>query len=46
MKKQNKNYSIIQNYTPTELRELGYDNSDIESMKKVSLYDEIIANPK
>ena len=41
--KQNKNYAIIDNYKPNELKELGLDN---ETRKTISLYDEIIANPK
>ncbi len=44
--KQNKNYSIIRNCTTEELEELGYDTEEIYSMKKISLYDEIIVNPK
>lgn len=44
--KQNKNYSIIRNYTAKELEELGYDEEEIFSMKKIGLYDEIIVNPK
>lgn len=45
IKKQNKNYSIITNYTINELMELGYDRQEAYSMKSISLYDEIIANP-
>lgn len=41
--KQNKNYAIIDNYKPDELKELGFDN---ETRKTISLYDEIVANPK
>ena len=44
--KQNKNYSIIRNYTTEELLELGYDKSEIWNMKGIVLYDEIIVNPK
>ena len=44
--KQNKNYSIITNYTADELRELGYDNEEIYSRKLIGLYDEILAYPK
>ncbi len=44
--KQNKNYSIIRNYSSEELSELGYDEEEIYSMKKISLYDEIIVNPR
>lgn len=41
--KQNKNYAIIDNYKTSELRKLGIDS---ETMKTISLYDEIVANPK
>ena len=44
--KQNKNYSIIRNYTTSELLELGYDKEEIYNMKSMSLYDEIIVNPQ
>ena len=43
--KQNKNYSIIRNYTTSELAELGYDKEEIYNMKSISLNDEIIVNP-
>lgn len=43
--KQNKNYSIIRNYTTSELTELGYDKEDIYNMKSISINDEIIVNP-
>ncbi len=41
IKMQNKKYSIIENYTTNELLELGYTQSEISSMKSISLYDEI-----
>lgn len=45
VKRQNKDYSIIENYTTQELREMGYSTSEISSMKNISLYDEIVLKP-
>ena len=42
---QNENYSIVKNYTTDEYKELGFSDEQIKSMKKISLYDEIIINP-
>ncbi len=42
--KQNKDYSIIENYATEELLELGYTRDEISSMKSISLYDEISIN--
>ncbi len=39
------NYSIIENYTSLELKELGYSTSEIANMKSISLYDEILLKP-
>ncbi len=44
--KQNKNYSIIENYTAEELRSLGYSQEYINSRKSIAIYDEISANSK
>lgn len=46
IQKQNKNYSIIENYQTSELAELGYNEKEIENMKSISLYDEILAKPE
>ena len=46
VEQENKNYSIIRNYTTDELLELGYDREEIMSMKSISLYDEILVSPK
>ena len=43
--KEAENYSIIENYTSLELRELGYSTTDITNMKNISLYDEILLKP-
>lgn len=40
--KESKNYSIIENYTSLELKELGYSVDEIKNMKNISLYDEIL----
>lgn len=42
--KESKNYSIIENYTSLELKELGYTVEEITDMKNISLYDEILLN--
>lgn len=43
--KSTEDYSIIENYTSVELKELGYTNKEIENMKNISLYDEILLKP-
>jgi len=43
--KQAESYSIIENYTSLELKELGYSTEDIRNMKNISLYDEILLKP-
>lgn len=43
--KQGEDYSIVQPYTTEELKELGFSNGEINSYRKISLYDEIILNP-
>lgn len=43
--KSTEDYSIIENYTSMELKELGYTNKEIENMKNISLYDEILLKP-
>lgn len=40
--RQNDTYSIVENYTDEELRNLGYSEDEISDMKKIKLYDEII----
>lgn len=46
VEQKNKNYSIITNYETNELLDLGYDKEDIDTMKRISQYDEILVNPK
>ena len=43
--KQGEEYSIVQPYTTEELKELGLSNEEINSYRKISLYDEIVLNP-
>ena len=43
--KDNNNYSIITNYSTSELKEMGHSMEDIKGMKKISIYDEILADP-
>ena len=40
--RQNDTYSVVENYTDEELRELGYTEEEIESANKIKLYDEIM----
>lgn len=41
----NDKYSIIENYTTDELRELGLSNKQINSYRGISIYDEVVMNP-
>ena len=43
--KVSENYSIIENYTTAELKELGYSTDEIKNMKSITLYDEILLKP-
>ena len=43
--KKNDKYSIVTNYSTAELKELGFSSTDINSMKSISIYDELILNP-
>ena len=44
--KQNEKYSIVSNYSAEELQELGKTAKEINSLKNIFVYDEIILNPK
>ena len=44
--KQNDNYCIIGNYSTKELQELGYGSEEIEKVKTIKLYDEIMVDPQ
>lgn len=43
--KQNDTYAIISRYDNDELKELGFDTTQIRQLKTISLYDEIILKP-
>lgn len=45
VEKQNETYSIIEDYTTEELKELGWTSSEIVNKKSIGIYDEIIVNP-
>ena len=42
---ENDNYSIITNYKTEELKNIGYTAEEISRMRKISIYDEILADP-
>lgn len=44
--RETKSYTLVQNYETEELNALGFSTEEIKKMKNVSLYDEIISNPK
>lgn len=46
IKKQNEMYSIIDEYSTEELKELGWTTSQIINKKSISIYDEILVSPK
>ena len=45
VKKQGEKYSIVEAYKTEELKELGFSDKEINSYRKISLYDEILINP-
>ena len=45
VKRQNENYSIVDNYTKEELEQMGYSTEQIKDMPTLKLYDEILLNP-
>ena len=44
--KENDNYCIVGNYDNEDLKSLGFNTQEIRSMKNISIYDEILINPK
>lgn len=46
VKKENDNNCLINNYDTEELIELGYTTEEINKMKTVKLYDEVVVDPK
>lgn len=45
VKKQGEKYSVVEAYKTEELKELGFSDKEINSYRKISLYDEILINP-
>lgn len=45
VKSSNDKYSIVTTYSTDELREIGYTTQEINSYKKVTIYDEILMYP-
>ena len=43
--RKNDKYSIVSNYSTEELKNLGFTEIQINSMKRISIYDELILNP-
>lgn len=46
VEKENDNYCVIDNYNSEELIELEYTAEEIDTMKQVKVYDEIIVDPQ
>ncbi len=44
--KENGKFSLVDNYTTEELKELGYTNDEIKAMPSINLYDEILLKPE
>ena len=45
VEKENDNYCLIDNYSTEELIDFGYTTEEINSMREVKLYDEIVVDP-
>lgn len=45
VEKENDNYCIVNKYENNDLKEMGYSTSQINNMKSISIYDELIINP-
>ena len=43
--KKSQHYSIVDNYNTEELKALNFKVSEINSLKKISMYDEILVDP-
>ena len=43
--RKNQKYAIVSNYSTDDLIEIGFQKSEIKSMKKISIYDELLLNP-
>ena len=44
--KKGEKYSLVESYSTDELKELGFSTEEINSYRKLSIYDEILLNPK
>jgi len=44
--KENDNYCIVGNYDNEDLKSLGFSSQEIINMKSISIYDEIVIDPK
>ena len=45
VKRKNDKYSIVSNYSTSELEKLEIDKDKITSIKSISIYDELVLNP-
>lgn len=45
VKRQNDKYTIVTNYSTSDLEKIGLGNNEIDTTKKISIYDELILNP-
>ena len=43
--RKNDKYSIVTSYSTEELKDLGFSSTEIQTMKNISIYDELILNP-
>lgn len=46
IERNNKKYSIIDDYSTEELKELGFSIDEIGNMKSITMYDEVLAYPE
>ena len=44
--KESDKYCIIKNYDYEELKNMGYSSEEIKALREISIYDEIVINPK
>ena len=44
--KQSSNYCVVDNYTYEELKNMDFSGEEINKMRKISIYDELIINPQ
>ena len=44
VKRQNDKYAIVTNYSTSDLEKIGLGNNEIDTTKKISIYDELILN--